>query len=134
MQTSIRTGAGFKDLLHLTVLLLVVPAIVLCVQPKVSEGHADLASSPPSSPVREQSRLAIKATDNGGCVRYPTEGNNSSHELTTTMHHLSNTLEGSSPFGKDAVGFLTLVRFFVCRRIEPHNPLLVQVPVYSFEF
>jgi len=30
--------------------------------------------------------------------------------------------------------FLTLVRFFVYHRIKPHNPLLVQVPVYSFEF
>ena len=98
------------------------------------KGHADLASSPPSSPVREQSRLAIKATDNGGCVRYPTEGNSSNHELTTTMHHLPSTLEGSSPFGENAAGFLTLVRFFVYRRIEPRNPPLVRVPVYSFEF
>ena len=124
----------YKDWLRLTALQPVVPAIVLCVQPKVSEGHADLASSSPSSPVREQSRLAIEATDNEGCVRYPTEGNNSSHELTTTMHHLPNTLEGASPFGKDAVGFLTLVRFFVYLRIKPHNPPLVRVPVYSFEF
>src|SRR3989344_4511947 len=96
-------GRFYKDWLHLTILHPVVPTIVLCVQPKESEGHADLASSPPSSPVREQSRLA-------------------------------SPLEGSIPFGLDAAGFLTLVRFFVCRRIEPHNPPLVRVPVYSFEF
>jgi len=52
-------GRFYKDWLSLTALQPVVPPIVLCVQPKVSEGHADLASSPPSSPVREQSRLAI---------------------------------------------------------------------------
>jgi hypothetical protein len=50
------------------------------------------------------------------------------------MHHLSNTLEGSLPFGWDAVGFLAWVRFFAYRRIKPHDPPLVQVPVYSFEF
>ena len=38
-----------------------------------------------------QSHL-ILITGNEGCVRYPTEGNNSSHELTTTMQHLSNCL------------------------------------------
>ena len=38
-----------------------------------------------------QSRLTYK-TGNEGCVRYPTEGNNSSHELTTTMHHLPTRL------------------------------------------
>ncbi len=87
LQTSIRTGVGFWDLLHLTVLRPSVPTIVSRVQPRASEGHADLASSPPSSPVRGQSRLTY-LTDNGGCVRYPTEGNSSSHELTTAMHHL----------------------------------------------
>ncbi len=40
---------------------------------------------------RGQSRL-ILITGNEGCVRYPTEGNNSNHELTTAMHHLSNCL------------------------------------------
>ena len=133
LQTSIRTEDGFWDSLHLAVLHPFVPTIVLCVRPKVSEGHADLASSPPSSLVRGQSRLE-HLTDNGGCVRYPTEGNSSNHELTTTMHHLCYTLEGSLPFGWDAVAFLILVRFFACRRIKPHNPLLVRVPVYSFEF
>src|SRR3989344_3957810 len=84
-------GTRLKDLLRVTPSRPVVYTIVSCVQPRISEGHADLASSPPSSPVREQSRLTIK-TGNGGCVRYPTEGNNSSHELTTTMHHLPNCL------------------------------------------
>ena len=45
--------------------------------------------------------------------------------------HLS--CEGSS-FLELSNRFLTLVRFFVYHRIKPHNPLLVQVPVYSFEF
>ncbi len=82
-----------KDLLHLAASRPVVHAIVARVRPKISEGHADLASSLPSSPVRGQSRL-IRITDNKGCVRYPTEGNSSNHELTTAMHHLSSTLEG----------------------------------------
>ena len=111
MQTSIRTGVGFWDLLHLAVLRPSVPTIVSRVQPQISEGHADLASSPPSSPVRGQSRL-IRVTGNEGCVRYPTEGNDSNHELTTAMHHLSYTLEGFLAFARRAVGFLALVRFF----------------------
>ena len=76
MQTSIRTGAAFKDLLRVTPLRPFVTAIVARVQPRTSEGHADLASSSPSSPVRGQSRL-ILITGNEGCVRYPTEGNDS---------------------------------------------------------
>ena len=40
----------YKDCLHLAISEPVVTAIVLCVQPRVSEGHADLASSSPSSP------------------------------------------------------------------------------------
>ena len=60
---------------------------------------------------RGRSRVTL-VTHNEGCVRYPTEGNSSSHELTTTMHHLSNTLEGFQIFIRNAVGFLTLVRFF----------------------
>src|SRR3990167_4753086 len=65
-----------KDLLRVTPSRLVVAAIVARVQPRASEGHADLASSSPSSPVRGQSRL-IRVTGNEGCVRYPTEGNDS---------------------------------------------------------
>src|ERR1041385_5665524 len=87
-------GTRYKDLLRVTPSRLVVAPIVSCVQPRISEGHADLASSAPSSLVRGQSRLTYK-TGNAGCVRYPTEGNNSSHELTTTMHHLPNSLAGA---------------------------------------
>src|SRR3989344_7232407 len=118
-------GTRLKDWLRIAPSRPVVECIVSCVQPRISEGHADLASSPPSSPVREQSRLTC-ITGNGGCVRYPTEGNSSNHELTTTMHHLSSRLAGDPPFGEDAAGFLTLVRFFVYHRIKPHNPLLVR--------
>src|SRR3990167_2239293 len=76
-----------KDLLRVTPSRLVVVAIVARVQPRASEGHADLASSSPSSPVRVQSRL-IRVTGNEGCVRYPTEGNDSCHELTTVSSPL----------------------------------------------
>ncbi len=31
-------------------------------------------------------------------------------------------------------GCLALVRFLAYRRIKPHGPPLVQLPVYSFEF
>jgi hypothetical protein len=64
-------GLLYKDLLHLTVLRPIVVTIVSRVQPMVSEGHADLASSSPSSPVRELSRLTL-VTGNEGCVRFPT--------------------------------------------------------------
>jgi hypothetical protein len=46
-----------------------------------------------------QSRM-ILITYNKGCVRFPTERNNSSHELTTTMHHLSKCPCGGPMFLK----------------------------------
>ena len=146
MQTSIRTGDGFIRICSTFryCVLLYHPLYHVC-SPGY-KGHADLASSSPSShdtehnrtePIyalcRGQSRLT-NITDNEGCVRYPTEGNNSSHELTTAMHHLPYTLEGFSLFGERAVWFLTSVRFFAYRRIKPHDPPLVRAPVYSFEF
>jgi len=94
-----------KDLLRVTPSRLVVVAIVARVQPRASEGHADLASSSPSSPVRGQSRL-ILITGNEGCVRYPTEGNDSCHELTTV----------SSPLLLMARTILSSVRFAHGRR------------------
>ena len=36
--------------------------------------------------------LVTLVTQDKGCVRYPTEGNSSNHELTTAMHHLSTSL------------------------------------------
>ena len=50
------------------------------------------------------------------------------------MHHLYSTLEGGLPFGWLAAAFQAQVRFLAYRRIKPHAPLLVRVPVYSFEF
>ena len=50
------------------------------------------------------------------------------------MHHLPSTLEGFSGFPERAARFQALVRFFAYRRIKPHDPPLVRVPVYSFEF
>ena len=38
-----------------------------------------------------QSRVTL-VTHDKGCVRYPTEGNSSNHELTTAMHHLPMSL------------------------------------------
>ena len=67
-------GWFYKDWLRLTALRPVVPTIVLCVRPKVSEGHADLASSPPSSPVREQSRLARRQQATGVAFVTPLKG------------------------------------------------------------
>ncbi len=71
MQTSIRTEDSFKDLLRIAPSRLAVLPIVACVQPGMSKGHADLASSSPSSPVREQSAVTL-VTQHEGCVRYPT--------------------------------------------------------------
>ena len=53
---------------------------------------------------REQSRLT-NITGNEGCVRYPTEGNNSSHELTTAMHHLPNCLAATNVSKSLQLGF-----------------------------
>src|SRR3989344_4427105 len=75
---------------------------IMCVAQDI-KGHADLASSPPSSPERGQSRLTL-VTGNKGCVRYPTEGNNSSHELTTAMHHLPHRPCGPPMFPLEFVG------------------------------
>ena len=76
---------------------------IMCVAQGI-KGHADLASSSPSSPNERdnyqinnyilgsgQSRVTL-VTHDKGCVRYPTEGNSSNHELTTAMHHLSTCL------------------------------------------
>jgi hypothetical protein len=42
-----------------------------------------------------RSRLTL-ITGNRGCVRYPTEGNSSNHELTTAMQHLSSRLSATN--------------------------------------
>ena len=44
-----------------------------------------------SEQITGQSRVTL-VTHDKGCVRYPTEGNSSNHELTTAMHHLSTCL------------------------------------------
>ncbi len=43
-------------------------------------------------------------------------------------------LEEGLFFNRLSSGCLALVRFLAYRRIKPHGPPLVQVPVYSFEF
>ncbi len=44
------------------------------------------------------------------------------------------SLRDDHPFGQSSSEFQALVRFLVYRRIKPHTPPLVRVPVYSFEF
>ncbi len=51
------------------------------------------------------------------------------------MHHLSQlSPKGTLYISISLVGCQVLVRFFALLRIKPHNPLLVRVPVNSFEF
>jgi hypothetical protein len=51
------------------------------------------------------------------------------------MQHLCRLpLRGQAPFGFLPPTCQTQVRFFALRRIEPHAPPLVRVPVNSFEF
>src|SRR6266511_3326648 len=51
------------------------------------------------------------------------------------MQHLCRLpLRGRAPFGFLPPTCQTQVRFFALRRIEPHAPPLVRVPVNSFEF
>ena len=56
--------------------------------PRASKGHADLTSSPPSSPIKGQFRLTL-VTGDRGCARYPNEGNVSRYELTTIILQLA---------------------------------------------
>ena len=50
------------------------------------------------------------------------------------MHHLSPLSRRNGNFTCLAEGCQDLVRFFALRRIKPHAPPLVRVPVNSFEF
>ena len=49
------------------------------------------------------------------------------------MHHLSPMSE-EGLISESVIGIQALVRFFALLRIKPHAPLLVRVPVNSFEF
>ena len=50
------------------------------------------------------------------------------------MHHLSRMPRREHPISRTVRGCQGLVRFFALLRIKPHAPLLVRVPVNSFEF
>ena len=50
------------------------------------------------------------------------------------MHHLSLMPRREGDFTPRSSGSQGLVRFFALRRIKPHAPPLVRVPVNSFEF
>ena len=50
------------------------------------------------------------------------------------MHHLSLPSRRKAPAKEPSEGCQDLVRFFALRRIKPHAPPLVRVPVNSFEF
>ncbi len=50
------------------------------------------------------------------------------------MHHLSLCLRKDVYISVSVRGCQVLVRFFALLRIKPHAPLLVRVPVNSFEF
>ena len=50
------------------------------------------------------------------------------------MHHLSPLSEERPSLSGRSEGCQALVRFFALLRIKPHAPLLVRVPVNSFEF
>ena len=50
------------------------------------------------------------------------------------MHHLSSLLRRESTLHALSGRCQDLVRFFALRRIKPHAPPLVRVPVNSFEF
>ena len=50
------------------------------------------------------------------------------------MHHLSPRSRRHCPSSRAFAGCQDLVRFLALRRIKPHAPPLVRVPVNSFEF
>ncbi len=88
----------------------------------------------PRLPVRRTSDLSRMTliTYGRGCARCPTEGNDSRHELTTAMHQLIHRLIYS--FRVDINGSQAQVRFSAPSRIKQHAPLVVRLPVNSFEF
>ena len=50
------------------------------------------------------------------------------------MQHLHERRLPGGPISRPYTRDLTQVRFFALRRIKPHAPPLVRVPVNSFEF
>ena len=97
------------------------------------EGHADLASSSPSSLVRGQSRLTT-CNRRRGLRSLPHL--REQFKPRTDDGHASPAYppEGNIPFRISSCRFLALVRFVAWYRIKPRDPPLVRVPVYSFEF
>ena len=97
------------------------------------EGHADLASSSPSSLVRGQSRLTTYNRRRGlRSLPHLRE----QFKPRTDDGHASPAYppEGDTPFKVSSCRFLASVRFVAYHRIKRHDPPLVRVPVYSFEF
>ena len=147
MQTPIRTEAFFGRLAQSRLVAARCNGhCIMCVAQGI-KGHADLASSSPSSPASNFiSSIIREIKSQAGAVSCDTC--NTQRGLRSLAHlrvqfkprtddgHASpvHTPCGAPSFLGLTYGFLTLVRFFVYHRIKPHNPLLVQVPVYSFEF
>ena len=102
------------------------------------KGHDDLTSSPPSSELSpavlpESPPLRAGNWQQGlrslrDLTQHLTTRADDNHAppvlLPPKRHHVSMTLSRCQ----------ALVRFFALRRIKPHAPLLVRVPVNSFEF
>ena len=102
------------------------------------KGHDDLTSSPPSSElssaVSPESPTLLAGNRQQGLrslrdlTQHLTTRADDNHAppvlLPPKRHHVSMTLSRCQ----------ALVRFFALRRIKPHAPLLVRVPVNSFEF
>jgi hypothetical protein len=118
--------------------------IVSRVQPRASEGHADLASSSPSSPAPTPKLYSFGTR--AGAVSCDTCN---TRRGLRSLPHLREQFKPRADDGHASpvcpscevpsflgisCRFLALVRFFAYRRIKPHDPPLVRVPVYSFEF
>ena len=135
LQTSTELGDRFWDLLHVAVLLLF--CIPHCSTCSPGRGHDDLTSSHLlllAKAVSLEFSAELLATNDEGCAccgtltqHLTTRADDSRaapvYKFLVSRHHPS--LESS---------YYVKSRFFVYRRIKPHAPPLVWVPVYSFEF
>ena len=103
------------------------------------KGRDDLTSSPPSSVLATAVYTEFLPCGNGNCI----QGLRSLSDLTE--HLTTRADDNHAPpvsllccqrnlISQVVKGCQDLVRFFALRRIKPHAPLLVRVPVNFFEF
>ena len=112
----------------------IVSPIVSCVRPRASKGHADLASSSPSSQLSQAVSCDTWNAGQGLRMLPHLRVHLKAHADDNHAAPVPPSLWEVPRFCGISTECQALVRFFVCCRIKPHDPPLVWSPVYSFEF